>query len=427
MNKLRSATFCSGVGAPEVAMGDIVDFKYCCEFDKFPSAVLASRFPDIPNIGDMLKRHESDIYNSTEIDLAMAGTPCQGFSVAGLRGGLDSDDRAMLTIEFVRILQEKQPRWFIWENVPGVLSSGGGADFKEIVRAFTSIGYGICWRLLDAQYIGVPQRRRRVFIVGHLGDWRPSYRVLFEFKSLHGNIGKGGEKRKKYTRDTEGNTGDTICNRMRGFGDYVEDNVSSALLARDAKDAKDAKDLVCQSIHGTQDPIVSKELAHCLGRNNGQENAIVSIHENQRAEVTLNDTCGALKTLGGKPGQGYPCVFRYSKSHRQTYIDQRIYNDGTTNTLNTGDGCSNQSTQNFVVPDPEINRDGYVRKLTPLECERLQGFPDNWTQIAYTKYSAGDCPKGHRYRAMGNSMAVPVIRWIGERIVKVDNYLRLQD
>jgi len=340
-NKLRFATVCSGVGAPEVAMESFFDFVWCCENDAFPSAVLEHRLPNVPNIGDMLNRDKSSIYKHSEIDGLIGGTPCQGFSVAGDRGGLENDDRSRLTLEFVRILDEKRPRWFIWENVPGVFSSGGGRDFKEIIRSFTDIGYGVCWRVLDAQHFGVPQRRRRLFVVGYLGDWRPSYRVLFESESLRGNIEAFENKKKPNTRRHSPGSKKTV----------------GALCARDIE---------------------------------GPDN--ISAEE-------------------GK-------LFRYSKSHRTTHVDQRVHRDGTCNTLNTGDGCTNQSTANFVTED-------YVRKLTPLECERLQGFPCNWTDVPYR--NKDHAPKGQRYKAMGNSMAVPVMRWLGERIYTVDQYMRLQD
>lgn len=450
MKKMNLATMCSGVGAPEKAMEDFANAMWCSEIDKFPAKVLDKRFPQTPNLGDMLKIRSHNIYKNTHIDLAVAGTPCQGFSVAGHRGGLEDDPRARLSLEFVEILREKQPRWFIWENVPGVLSSGQGGDFKRIIEAFTQCGYGICWRVLDAQHFGVPQRRRRVFVVGYLGDWRPSYRVLFESESLRGNIKKSKCEKEDIARKTEGSTGKTVSGKEE-FPTLTAAQGSKQWLGN--QEAFSGDYFISQSVdvvHGTQDPIASKNKAFCIGRNNGQENALM-VHENQRSEITLNNKTGALKGQGGKPGQGYPCLFRYSKSHRPTHIDQRINSDGTTNALNTGDGCSNQSTQNIVYcgtqndycrdatkelsPTLRAGNNGgainqivstaTVRKLTPLECERLQGFPDNWTRINYNGKGEENCPKGHRYKAMGNSMAVPVLKWIGERIYTIHNYIEM--
>lgn len=443
MKMLKMATVCSGVGAPEVAYNGLFNPVWSCEFDAFPSAVLKYHFPDVPNLGDMTKLKDNDIFNNTEIDILVGGTPCQGFSVAGQRGGLENDNRSRLTLEFIEILRVKRPRWFIWENVPGVFSSGGGRDFKNIIQAFNDIGYGLCWRVLDAQHFGVPQRRRIVFVVGYLGDWRPSYRVLLESSGLSGNFKESREKKKGSTRNIKNSTGETSYFDKQAIGQYGEGGLSSTLAARDFRDPADI------IVHGTQDPCVSKK-AFCLGRNNGQENALM-VHENQRAEISLNDSAGSLKGSGGKLGQGYSYLFRYSKSHRTNHIDQRIYNDGTTNTLNTGDGCSNQSTQNIVIRTAQtgssecgINENGktytldraqgqaflsdtIIRKLTPLECERLQGFPDNWTKIPYRNKDDSQCPKGPRYKAMGNSMAVPVMRWIGERLAIVNAYMELQE
>jgi DNA (cytosine-5)-methyltransferase 1 len=208
----------------------------------FPSSVLAHRFPEVPNLGDMTKLRDHAIYKNSEFDLLVGGTPCQAFSIAGLRAGL-ADDRSNLALEFVRILGEKRPRWFLWENVPGVLSSNGGADFASILSGFTGrdVGvqkfekagiiegdeYSIAWRVLDSQYFGVPQRRRRVFVVGHLGnDWRPPTAVLFEPESLRRDFTPGGKKRKGTTGSTEsritctgdGITGTVSCKWAKGTG-----------------------------------------------------------------------------------------------------------------------------------------------------------------------------------------------------------------
>jgi DNA (cytosine-5)-methyltransferase 1 len=132
--------------------------------------------------------------NETEFDLLAGGTPCQSFSIAGLRGGL-ADDRGNLALTYCRILQKFRPKWFLWENVPGVLSSSGGRDFGSILGAMEELGYGVAYRVLDAQYFGVPQRRRRVFVVGCLGNWRRAAQVLFEPGCVSGDSSKGRKKR----------------------------------------------------------------------------------------------------------------------------------------------------------------------------------------------------------------------------------------
>ena len=153
-----------------------------CEIDKSASAVLSTRFPNVPNLGDFTKIGVEDVGT---IDLLVGGTPCQDFSVAGLRAGMDGD-RGQLTIEFARLAERLRPRWLVWENVPGILSVDNGRAFGTFLRILGKFGYGFAYRILDAQYCGVPQRRRRVFVVGHLGDWQPAAAVLFERHSLSG-------------------------------------------------------------------------------------------------------------------------------------------------------------------------------------------------------------------------------------------------
>jgi len=189
---LNYLSVCSGIEAATVAwhhMGwNPIAFS---EIEKFPSQVLAHHYPNVPNLGDMTKYKEWEL--SEPIDILVGGTPCQSFSVAGLRKGLD-DPRGNLALTYVGILDKFRPKWCIWENVPGVLSSGGGRDFGSFLGALGEVGYGWAYRVLDAQYFGVPQRRRRVFVVGCLGDWKSAAEVLFESESLSGNTQKGRKK-----------------------------------------------------------------------------------------------------------------------------------------------------------------------------------------------------------------------------------------
>lgn len=291
---LKYGSVCSGVEAASLAWEGLGwEPVFFSEIEKFPSAVLAERWPHVPNFGDMTKFKEWDVRPGS-IDVFVGGTPCQSFSVAGLRGGLD-DERGNLALVYARMVDYLRPRWFVWENVPGVLSSNGGRDFGSILGAFQQLGYSFAYRVLDAQSVGgcelhgdargwgpVPQRRRRVFVVGHSGDWRGPAAVLFEPESLCGDS-----------------------------------------AAR----------------HETPIQIV-----------------------------------GTLTTRTG------------------------ISHD------NFSAECGHAVVSN-----------GRVRWLTPLECERLQGFPDGHTLVTYRGKPA---PDGPRYKAIGNSMAVPVMRWIGERIAK---------
>lgn len=178
---MRYLSVCSGIEAATVAwrpLGwDAIGFS---ENEKFPSSVLQHHYPETQNFGDM---NDFRKWPRADIDVLVGGTPCQSFSVAGLRGGL-ADPGGNLALVYLAIAQRLRPDWLVWENVPGVLSSNEGRDFGAIIGAMVKLGYGVAWRVLDAQYFGVPQRRRRVFIVGRLGDWRGPAKVLLEPESL---------------------------------------------------------------------------------------------------------------------------------------------------------------------------------------------------------------------------------------------------
>ena len=209
---------CSGIEAATVAWHEMgwnpIAFS---EIEKFPSQVLAHHYPNVPNLGDMTKYKEWEL--SEPIDILVGGTPCQSFSVAGLRKGLD-DPRGNLALTYVGILDKFRPKWCIWENVPGVLSSGGGRDFGSFLGALGEVGYGWAYRVLDAQYFGVPQRRRRVFVVGCLGDWKSAAEVLFDPHSLSGNTKKGGKTRKRVAYPIA-DCAPTLCARdYKGVGNY---------------------------------------------------------------------------------------------------------------------------------------------------------------------------------------------------------------
>jgi DNA (cytosine-5)-methyltransferase 1 len=186
MSGLKYLSVCSGIEAATVAWHDMgwnpVGFS---EIEKFPSQLLAHHYPNVTNYGDMTKFKEWNINES--IDLLVGGTPCQSFSIAGLRKGLE-DPRGNLMLTYLAMADHFKPKWLLWENVPGVLSSNRGHDFAALLQGLAELGYGFAYRVLDAQHFGVPQRRRRVFVVGCLGDWRSAAKVLFESESLCGDI-----------------------------------------------------------------------------------------------------------------------------------------------------------------------------------------------------------------------------------------------
>jgi DNA (cytosine-5)-methyltransferase 1 len=181
---LSYLSVCSGIEAASVAWGPLgFEPVAFAEIEAFPSAVLKHHYPTVPNWGDMSKFKD---WPDANVDVLVGGTPCQSFSVAGLRKGLD-DPRGNLALTYLAVLDRYRPEWMVWENVPGVLSSGGGRDFGSFLGGLAALGYGFAYRVLDAQYFGVPQRRQRVFVVGCARDWRRAAAVLFERESLSGH------------------------------------------------------------------------------------------------------------------------------------------------------------------------------------------------------------------------------------------------
>ena len=268
----------------------------------FASAVLAHRYPSTPNLGDITKIYDKETFKQEPIDLLIGGTPCPSFSVNGLRKGL-KDPRGQLALEYCRIAREKRPSWVVWENVPGVLSSGGWRDFAAFLGALEELGYSLAYRVLDAQYFGVPQRRKRVFVVGHRGDDRAQF-VLFD----------GG----------------------------------------------------------------------------GAWDAPPRQREPEPKAVPLKGPEKRLVGIESSSGEVSRCL------------------------LASGTGRN-------IWAETLLSKGDAVRKLMPVEWERLQGFPDDYTRIPWRKKPAELCPKGPRYTALGNSIAVPVLNWIGERIAAIDS------
>jgi DNA (cytosine-5)-methyltransferase 1 len=421
---------CSGVEAATVAWHSLgwkpVGFS---EIEKFPSAVLQHHYPQVTNYGDMTTYKEWDINES--VGLLVGGTPCQSFSVAGLRKGLE-DPRGNLALTYVGILDRFRPKWFIWENVPGVLSSNSGRDFGSFLGAVAECGYGFAYRVLDAQYFGVPQRRRRVFVVGCLGDWESAAKVLFEPDCLRGDTPPSREKRKETTR--------VATNRLVAFGEYSDDGTASTIKARDYKDHTDlivyethpadsrVKDMgdVCQTVTsrwGTGGGNVPLVQAYSLREDAKANNfSATPLHVTPALQALRPSVQShhAQTFVVDRPVVGALCARDYRVRHHVDFGSKRPtcrWHSPSMLTLDLMKGVGNQ----YVAEGKCIvQNDMAVRRLTPVECERLQGFPDNYTQIPWGK---GDTPDSHRYKAMGNSMAVPCMQWIGDRIQKVENGL----
>ena len=387
---VKYLSICSGIEAASVAWHDLqwqaVGFS---EIEPFPCAVLSHRYPATPNFGDMT-RHANWNIEPGAVDLVVGGTPCQAFSVAGLRAGM-ADPRGNLALTFLAIVDRLRPQWVVWENVPGVLSSNGGRDFGAFVGALVELGYGFAYRVLDAQHFGVAQRRRRVFVVANATDWRRAAAVLFEPESLHGDTPKGRAKGQGAAASTAGctDTVGTICADSHPGSYTGQDAYTGRLIPHPAPFVKAKR---ARSADDDETWQADRPAPTLSVFDSGDPSATVAI-------VTPTYPINTL-SLGGRP---------------DPVNDRRM-------TMGVGNDGDPQFTLQ-AAHCHAVAQACAVRRLTPTECERLQGFPDDWTAIAYRGKPAADGP---RYKAIGNSMAVPVMRWIGERIAAVDYATKVQ-
>ena len=354
---MRFGSLFTGIGGFDLGLERAgMTCAWQCEIDPACRKVLARHFPGVPCFEDVKELH----VDRGSVDLICGGFPCQDLSVAGRRKGL-AGERSGLWHEFRRVLEEARPEWCVIENVPGLLSSRKGNDFAVVLRGLVELGYGVCWRVLDAQYFGVAQRRRRVFIVGHLGDGRAA-EVLFEPESLPGNPparGKAGEA-------VAGTLGGGSAER--GWPDDTDRMTfvpvtSPALRARDYKGPS-------SDGGGGGAPLV----VHAL-------------------------TAEGHDASEDGTGRGTPLVFQPRCVRNGRGNPDTMAAALTSEAGRTGKGDSAQCVASGMA----------VRRLTPTECERLQGFPDGWTE---------GFADGPRYRMMGNAVAVPVAQWIGRRILE---------
>lgn len=381
---MRYMSVCSGIEAATAAWHPLGwTPAVFSEIEAFPRAVLAHHYPHVPLHGDFttIKGNE---YGS--IDLLVGGTPCQSFSVAGLRKGLD-DPRGNLMLEYGALARRTGARWLVWENVPGVLSSNGGRDFAAFLGMLAELGYGFAFRVLDAQYYGVAQRRRRVFVVGYLGDWRRAAAVLFERDSLSGNPAPSRETGQGATYDV------APCLTSSGRG--VERTGETR----------------------GQDPVIAvgyaPALSHCLnagamGRQDWETETMIA--QCITGDITHTLTAEGFDASEDGTGRGQPIVTAHAIQAGALRTNPNSGPDGV--------GVQEQIAYTLEArAEVQCAQMGMaVRRLTPRECERLQGFPDDFTAVPYRGKMAADGP---RYKALGNSMAVPVMRKIGERIAAV--------
>lgn len=502
----------SGIEAASVAWGTLgwnpVAFS---EIEPFCCDLLEKRFPDVPNLGDVSGVDWTEYEGS--VDVIIGGSPCQAFSLAGRRLGL-MDERGKLMLEFVRCVREVGPRWVVWENVPGVLSQDGGRAFGTLLGELEDCGYALAWRVLDAQFFGVPQRRRRVFLVGHPVPGCAAG-VLFEPDCMRGDNPPSREKRAQLAADAEGRAGVGHALKLprsvsgcltpwdtQGRRVYSADSAYPTLDAREtggqnaqavlpidttqvtdprngsnpqwgdpchAMSAQGHTPAVCIGFSAGQSAkagsiAAQEEVAPTLRASESGTNQVPSVayaisgniigrdSENGGNHLGIEDD-GAMFTLttadrhavaftwnqgtgfssasecaptlrAARCGEPAVAITQYGEEIAGTLTaraDSSPCIDRGQNIVCMADGNADAAVDQEcagtlkVGGEPPIVATEYiVRRLMPVECERLQGFPDGWTDL-------GGTPDAPRYRACGNSMAVPVINYIGRRIEAVDS------
>jgi DNA (cytosine-5)-methyltransferase 1 len=502
---------CSGIEAATVAWEPLGwQPAWFAEIDAFASAVLAHRFPEVRNLGDFtsIRGHWLRRIKADPIDLLVGGTPCQAFSVAGQRLGLD-DPRGNLTLEFLRLVKRLRPRWIVWENVPGVLSINAGRTFGTVLGTMVELGYGVAYRILDAQFFGVPQRRRRVFVVGHLGRRQAAAAVLFERESLRRDLAPRRKARQGVAAltahgvgtcggdDTQAQSGRlipfggnntsgpievaTACNAHGGAGrmDFETETIcveiAPPLLAGAMRTGSDR-------FPGMSIDTCEALIAHTLrgegmdasedGAGRGVPILPVGFSCKDSGADAMEDMTPTLRAMGSDeshPNGGGQLAVAFRGFGQDGFIPREIAppvfaSDGGTvdppvvfesRFARNGRGAPGVIAPPLKAQSGASGRgDGApllatwvaVRRLTPRECERLQGFPDDHTLIPNYRQKLrpneveemaaylgmpldearrlGATPDGPRYKAIGNSMAVPVMVWIGARIDHVDRVLR---
>lgn len=440
---MKYGSVCSGIEAASKAW-EHLGWKpaWFSEIEPFPSAVLAHHWPEVINLGDMTKI--ADAVRAGDVDapdVLVGGTPCQAFSIAGLREGL-SDDRGQLTLSYVELANAIDAKRrelgepesiIVWENVPGVLSSkdnafgcflaglaGESSELQPAGGKWTHSGCVsgpervIAWRILDAQFFGVAQRRRRVFVVASARKGFDPAAVLFELDSVRRDSAPRRETQKAVAAltargvgtcgadDNQAQAGHLIAFGGGNTAGHID--VATACTAHGIRLDFDTETF---AVHGTQDPDTNRELAHTLGRNNGQENACIAFsYKDNGADATsdLSPTIRAGNHDKSHANSGQPPAIALQTDVTPKASVELAF------TLKLPSPSGGGQPAATMTPNME------VRRLTPIECERLQGFPDNHTLIGWRGKDADECPDGPRYKAIGNSMAVPVMRWIGERI-----------
>ena len=385
---MKYFSICSGIESVGVAWNPLgFECLGLSEIDPFRSAVLNYHYPEVKNYGDFTKIQREQI--SDRPDILVGGTPCATFSIAGLREGI-STERGNLALEFIKLAQRLQPTWVVWENVPGVLSSNGGRDFASFLGGLAECGYGFAYRVLNTEYVrtqrfprAIPQRRRRVFVIGHIRDWRSAGKVLFDSASMPENPEPRRRTRQTTSRKSEKDTtgGNTDQNnywrkvsKQGSTNHYTYTVIETSTPDKTARIQKDE---------------ISPTLTAMTG---GNRQPIVFIDKKEEFEEL-------------------PCEIYRKYDRKGSYKLERE----TSGTIPAGGRFSPSNSGNALLCVQEES----IRRLTPVECERLQGFPDNYTQIPYSGKPKEECPITKRYEAVGRAMSINVMEWLGTRIQKV--------
>ena len=440
------------------------------EIDPFASAVLAHHYPEVPNVGDITKTNWGE-YNG-KADIVVGGSPCQDFSIAGLRKSIDGE-RGNLTLEYIRAIHAVKPRWIMWENVPGVYTANGNPFGQFLaglcgydsaieppngkwatsgwLTAANEESYSVAWRVLDAQYFGVPQRRRRIFLVGHLGtgNWWKPLEVLFERKGEGWNPPQSRDKGKAIT-GSSGSCFAVIMGQTGANGTNVSIDVSptldrasppavvpmvpvdadrtvGTLCARDFKGVgnqfvSEGKLVVFDSyIPEKTGALCARDYKGITNTNSIADGKVVVLPLNTMNIQGRPSDNNRMESGIGKEGDPCPTI---TKAHSHAVLisgdsDNQMAFDSRQDCVSSTKvfGALSSSSSSSSSPQAQAVISPVVRRITPVECARLQGFPDNYLDIMIKGKPATD---GHKYKALGNSWAVPCVRWIFERLQKVD-------
>ena len=433
MSALTVGSLFSGIGGFDLGLERAgVRPLWMCEIDRACQGVLRRHWPGVP-IYDDVTRLSTD--NLVRPDVLCGGFPCQDVSVAGRRAGLVGE-RSGLWYEFLRVIESLRPRWVVIENVPGLLSSNGGRDFAVVLRGLVECGYGVTWRVLDAQYFGVAQRRRRVFIVGSLGSGRAA-EVLFERESLSGHPTPRREAGAHVARSLANSSVSSGYRYDPNGEEYVVDSQNMAADYRSTVGTLDTQRRGNRGygVVGTLTATYAEQSGNGLGET---ENGLVVASHPISPPLTSEGHDGSEDGRGRKafaPVQRPPLYTIKGAANGRAPENGpqygEILDDGTCYTLNTVEqhavaaldpiqvtSKTNRTRVEFGAPCDTLHGKGMsaiggfgVRRLTPIECERLQGFPDSWT--AHQSDST-------RYRQLGNAVCVNVAEWIGRRIMEAD-------